>query len=80
MTARIIYLSWPATEIAGGIKLAFCHVEALREAGFDAVITTPGAAPPRWFETVVPMIDVSQTVAGEDGRGDSVGRAAGRDR
>ena len=66
MAARIVYLSWPATEIAGGIKLAFWHVEALREAGMDAVIATPGAEPPRWFETVAPMMDVSQVMAGDD--------------
>jgi len=64
--ARIVYLSWPATEIAGGIKLAFWHVEALREAGIDAVIATPGAEAPAWFQTVAPIIDVSQAAAGDD--------------
>jgi len=66
MAARIVYLSWPATEIAGGIKLAFWHVEALREAGINAVIATRGAEPPGWFQTAAPMIDVSQVAAGDD--------------
>ena len=66
MAARIVYLSWPATEITGGIKLAFWHVEALRAAGMEAVMATPGAEPPRWFETTAPVIDVSQVAQGED--------------
>jgi len=66
MAARIVYLTWPATEITGGIKLAFWHVEALRAAGMEAVIATPGAEPPRWFETTAPMIDVSQVASGDD--------------
>ena len=49
-----------------GIRIAFRHIEALREAGIDAVIATPGAEPPCWFETVAPMIDVSQAVAGDE--------------
>jgi hypothetical protein len=60
MTARIDYLSWPATEIAGGIKISFRHVEALRQAGLDAVIATPGAEPPGWFQSAAPIIDVAQ--------------------
>ena len=50
MTQRFVYLSWPATEIAGGIKLVFRHVEILREAGLDAVVATPGGEPPQWLE------------------------------
>jgi hypothetical protein len=42
---RITYLSWPAGEITGGIKMAFRHVETLREKGFDAGIATPDARP-----------------------------------
>ncbi len=48
---RIIYLSWPAREITGGIKMAFRHVETLRQAGFDAHVATPDAQPPGWFQT-----------------------------
>src|SRR5262245_15423384 len=48
---RIVYVSWPADEIAGGIKMAFRHVEALRGAGFTACIATPDAKPPPWFQT-----------------------------
>ncbi|MBK0393343.1 hypothetical protein [Ramlibacter algicola] len=53
--ARIVYLSWPAGEIAGGIKAAFQHVELLRAAGHDAVVATPDGMPPRWFATDVPV-------------------------
>ena len=28
---RVVYLSWPAEEISGGIKMAFRHVEALTQ-------------------------------------------------
>jgi hypothetical protein len=66
MSSRIVYLSWPATEIAGGIKLAFWHVEALDQAGISAVIATPGAQLPGWFEANAPIIDVSQVTSGDD--------------
>lgn len=66
MAERIAYVSWPATEIAGGIKLAFRHVEVLREAGLEAVVATPGAEPPGWFETDAPVADVSDLVRGQD--------------
>ena len=56
---RIVYLSWPATEIAGGIKMAFRHVEALRNAGFEALIATPDGRQPGWFTTTAPVVDVS---------------------
>jgi len=36
--SRIVYIVNPPTEIAGGIKIAFRHIEALRAAGFDAVV------------------------------------------
>ena len=65
MAQRIVYLSWPAEEIAGGIKLAFRHVEILREAGLDAVVATEGAKPPTWFRSDAPLIDLAQ--AGRDG-------------
>jgi hypothetical protein len=53
---RIVYLSWPAGEISGGIKAVFQHVELLAEAGFDARVATPDGAAPGWFETgVQPM-------------------------
>jgi len=50
MAQRIIYLSWPAREISGGIKMAFRHVEALREAGFDAVTNPPQGFPGKGME------------------------------
>jgi len=59
MAERIVYLSWPAAEITGGIKLAFRHVEVLREAGLEAVVATAEAEPPQWFETDAPVIDLS---------------------
>lgn len=66
MNERIVYLSWPATEISGGIKLAFRHVEVLRQAGMEAVIATPGGEPPAWFDTDAPVIDVSAVVREKD--------------
>jgi hypothetical protein len=59
MAPRIVYLSWPAKEITGGIKQVFCHVEILRESGFDAAVATAGAEPPGWFETTAPVMDLS---------------------
>ena len=66
MAQRIIYLSWPAREISGGIKMAFRHVEVLREAGFDAMIATADAEPPLWFQTTAPVISLDAVVRGED--------------
>lgn len=54
MTPRIVYLSWPAGEISGGIKMVYRHVEVLRAAGFNAVVATPDGVVPHWFETSVP--------------------------
>ncbi len=48
---RIVYLSWPPTEISGGIKAAFQHVELLGEAGFDAVVAAHEPKAPGWFES-----------------------------
>ena len=56
---RIIYLSWPAQEITGGIKMAFRHAEALRESGFEALIATQDSRPPGWFETTVPVVGLA---------------------
>lgn len=66
MAHRIVYLSWPAREISGGIKMAFRHVEVLREAGFDAVIATADAEPPEWFQTTAPVINLNAIVHSED--------------
>ncbi|MGA2253064.1 MAG: hypothetical protein ABSG53_00245 [Thermoguttaceae bacterium] len=66
MAQRIVYLSWPAREISGGIKMAFRHVEVLRESGFDAVVATTDAGPPAWFQTTAPVIDLNAMTNGED--------------
>jgi glycosyltransferase involved in cell wall biosynthesis len=58
MPARIVYLSWPAGEITGGIKMVFRHVEGLLENGFDAAVATEDGRAPGWFEThasVIPL-------------------------
>lgn len=52
--ARIVYLSWPATEFSGGVKTVFRHVELLCAAGFDAVVATPDGAAPGWFHSEAP--------------------------
>jgi len=66
MDQRIVYLSWPPSEITGGIKMVFAHVEALREAGWEAVVSTSDAAMPTWFQSHAPVIDTSELVAGRD--------------
>ena len=65
MSDRIVDLSWPPTEITGGIKITFRHVEALRAAGFDAVVAAAGGQRPEWFETDAPVVDL-QRRAGEE--------------
>lgn len=57
---RIVYLSWPAHEIAGGIKMVFRHVEVLRGAGFESCVATPDAKPPTWFDTTVPVLSLDE--------------------
>jgi hypothetical protein len=52
---RIVYLSWPAGEISGGIKAAFQHVEILRDAGIEAVVATEDGRAPGWFTTTAPV-------------------------
>jgi hypothetical protein len=66
MPPRIVYLSWPATEISGGVKMVFRHVEALREKGFEAVVATPDAVPPAWFPTTAPVVPLSALSQGTD--------------
>ena len=63
--ARIVYLTFPANEITGGIKIAFQHVEALRKSGLNAVTASQGAVRPKWFNTNAPVADVS-TVTDND--------------
>ena len=63
---RIAYLTWPATEITGGIKMAFRHVEFLNNKGFDAVIATPDGKSPGWFATNAPVIPISSLATGTD--------------
>jgi hypothetical protein len=60
MQRRIVYLSWPAKEISGGIKLAFRHVEALLMHRQDAVIATSDGIGPTWFSTRAPVISIRQ--------------------
>ena len=59
---RIVYLSWPAGEISGGIKAAFQHVEILREGGIEAVIATEDGQAPSWFATPVPVVTLEAIV------------------
>jgi hypothetical protein len=61
----IVYLSWPAKEITGGIKMVFRHVEALRSLGFEAVVATKDGEPPGWFKTLAPVVTLSQLTPGE---------------
>jgi hypothetical protein len=60
---RIVYLSWPAHEIAGGIKAVFQHVEMLREGGFDAVVATEDGKTAPWFESSAPVVTLDRIAA-----------------
>lgn len=66
MSPRIVYLTYPATEVAGGIKIAFRHVESLRAAGFDAATASHGAKKPGWFETSAPILDLDTQLPDDD--------------
>ncbi len=63
---RIVYLSWPATEVTGGIKAGMRHVEFLLEAGIAAIVAAPGGQAPGWFQTKAPIVDVSALAPGDD--------------
>ncbi len=63
---RIVYLSWPAREITGGIKMVFRHVEALRGLGFETVVATEDGAPPNWFATLAPVVPLTELRQGDD--------------
>jgi glycosyltransferase involved in cell wall biosynthesis len=63
---RIAYLCWPANIMAGGIKMAFRHVEALVEQGLSACVATADAQPPTWFETTAPVIRLQDVVPNHD--------------
>jgi hypothetical protein len=62
---RIVYLSWPAREISGGIKAAFQHVELLNEAGMEAVVASADGDRPAWFETRAPLVKLDAVAAGD---------------
>jgi hypothetical protein len=62
----IVYLSWPAKEITGGIKMVFRHVEALRSLGFEAVVATEDGAAPGWFATLAPVVPLAKLAPGDD--------------
>jgi hypothetical protein len=62
LSARIVYVSWPAAEISGGIKVAFQHVELLCEAGLQAVVATEDGQRPGWFETSAPLVPLDAVV------------------
>jgi glycosyltransferase involved in cell wall biosynthesis len=63
---RIVYLSWPAKEITGGIKMVFRHVEALRSLGFETLVATEDGAPPAWFATLAPVVPLTELRQGDD--------------
>ena len=64
---RIAYFTFPVNKkITGGIKTIFRHVEALREAGFEAVVFSADTATPTWFETDVPILPAEEVRRDED--------------
>lgn len=62
---RIAYVCWPASEISGGIKAAFQHVELLREAGLEAIVATADGRRPTWFETSAPICTLDAVAPGD---------------
>ena len=56
--SRIVYLSWPTSEITGGMKVVFQHVEALAEHNFSAAVATEDAQPPTWLSTKADIIPI----------------------
>src|SRR4051794_24480743 len=66
MAQRIVYLCWLAHEIAGGIKMAFRHVETLRGPGFNATVATRDARLPGWFATDAPLLPLTAVAAPDD--------------
>ena len=65
---RIVYVSWPATEISGGIKAAFQHVEILTDAGLDAAIASRDTSAPGWFKTDAKILGLEQVGAEDHSR------------
>lgn len=59
---RIVYVSWPAAEIAGGVKAIYQHVSLLAAAGWDAAVATPDAQAPWWFESDARTIGIERVV------------------
>lgn len=53
----IVYVSpYRRTEVSGGIKVCFQHVEMLNALGFRAFVYSPDGYP-TWFDTSVPLFD-----------------------
>lgn len=65
MASRIVYISWPASEVAGGVKVMYQHVALLGEAGRDAVVATPDAKAPWWFETPARTVGLEDIAEGD---------------
>ena len=57
---RIVYLSWPPSEITGGIKLIFQHVELLADAGLDVVVAAEGSGQSSWFKSSARVVDLGE--------------------
>jgi hypothetical protein len=63
---RIVYLSWPAQEVTGGIKMVFRHVEGLCAADLPACVATVDARRPDWFRTTAPLVRLNELRLGTD--------------
>jgi hypothetical protein len=57
---RIVYLSWPAAEISGGIKVAFQHAQLLAASGQQAVVATADGMRPVWFQSGAQLIKLDE--------------------
>jgi glycosyltransferase involved in cell wall biosynthesis len=62
---RIVYLCpFAKTEITGGIKTAYRHVELLTELGFEACVFQPEGAP-AWFDTRAQVLSAPRFAAND---------------
>ena len=63
---KIVYVCpFPLVQISGGIKIAYGHVDALIELGFDACIFNPHGRP-TWFENNTPLLDKVDVIENEN--------------
>ena len=64
---RIAYFSFPVNDrMTGGRKAVFLHVQALREAGFDAYVFSRSSESPEWFGSDVTIAPIEEVRRDDD--------------